>query len=171
MESLTGSFTNVALLAFQKSMKHHFFSVERLLYSILFLSVHSLHTLGTEFCLSNGGGRFCLQSSKVRTLLVLSPVSAVLLNVWLTKGEKSIVQSQNSGFFKRYFCWHIWWSTNTRMPPKTSFLIFLPVFQYLFVLLFLMSVVSFLCITDEKCYSWGVGADGSLPLQPQGCGI
>lgn len=45
------------------------------------------------------------------------------------------------------------------------------VFKYLFALLFPMSDVSFLCITDEKSYSWGVNAEGTLPLQTEDCGI
>lgn len=45
------------------------------------------------------------------------------------------------------------------------------VFKDLFALLFLMSDVSFLCIPDEKCYSRGVGAGGTLPLQTEDCGI
>lgn len=147
------------------------FSVKGLLYPILFSSVPSLPTLGTEFCLSKDGRRFYLQSSRVRTLLVLSPVTVLLLinKRWRRHCAKPKQWLFHEILLLMYLMVHI--HKNATRNLFSDFFASILVFQCLFVLLFLMSGVSFLCITDGKFYSWGVAAHGTLPLQTEDCGI
>lgn len=85
--------------------KMSLFPVKVLLYSILFLSVHSLHPSGPEFCLSKDGRRLYLQSSevgscsRVRTLLF-----ECLIN---SKWKKALCKAKTMAFS---------WDTSANTP-------------------------------------------------------
>lgn len=169
MESLTGSLTNVALLTFHKTS---LFPVKGVLYSILFSSVHSLHHPGDWILSVKGWEKVLPPEQQGQDTAGAVPSHCWVIECLIDKRWKKLCAKAKQWLFHEILLLltHLMVHTHKDATKNLSS-DFLPVFQYLFVLLFLMSDFSFLCIADEEFYSWGVAADGTLPLQTEDCGI
>lgn len=171
MESLTGSLTNVALLTFQKSMKHHFCSVKGLLYSILFSSVPSLHTLGTEFCFVKGWEKVLPPEQQGQDTAGAAPSHCFVTECLINKRWKKHCAKPNQWLFHEILLLTYLMVHTHKGASKSLFADFLPVFWYFSTCLCSFWCQMSLCVTDEKFCSWGVVADGTLPLHTENCGI